>query len=165
MSIQIISPLLSKGGEKKSLSLFAASVCRLRLVFTWETFPTGAAPSIALGRSRWMSCVLLSQARAQTAPRVCLFKFQLRVWETAPLAAQAGWRLRARSLVRAPAPGCAPRRARSARGLLGGGGGGGGAGRRGRAEEGRRSEPGRERRRARSRARSRAWRPQRFPLG
>nr|CAI9703652.1 unnamed protein product [Rangifer tarandus platyrhynchus] len=98
-----------------------------------KTFLAGLARAAGRGRRRRAPGVPLSRAAARTSRRACLFKFQLRGRETAPPGAQAGRRRLARAP--APAPGCAPRRARSARGLLGGGGAGRGGAARPRSEE------------------------------
>lgn len=172
MSIQIISPLVSKGGKKKiplTLSLqpvFCIPERRPKQVFTRsrrrprrKLFSPGLLCPSRPGGDRVRPACSPRGHWPQTPRGVCLFKFQLRGWETAPLGAQAGWRLRARSRSRsrqrAAEGSLGPRAARRRRRR--------GAGRRGPAEEGRKSEPGRERRRARSRARAR--RPQQFSSG
>ncbi|XP_069909289.1 uncharacterized protein [Oryctolagus cuniculus] len=167
LSIQIISPLVSKGGGKKSLVL---SPCRLppacgRRARGW---PSRAAPAVPAGnfsrRARSGHC-----ARAQTVgvrraplqsqgPRPGDASVSLnsscapgKQRPSPPRPAGGGER------ARAFAPGCAPRRARLGpravrrRRRQRGAGRGGAA----RPSRGRKSEPGRERRRARSRARSR----------
>lgn len=144
LSIQIISPLVSQGGGKKKNPYHSAcSLCSafgrggrgrfqaLPQTSPQKTFLAGLARAAGRGRRRRAPGVPLSRAAAPTSRRACLFKFQLRGRETAPPGAQAG----RRRLARAPAPGCAPRRARSARGLLGGGGAGRGGAARPRSEE------------------------------
>ncbi|XP_053055607.1 translation initiation factor IF-2-like [Acinonyx jubatus] len=135
LSIQIISPLVSKGGGKKSpltLSLqpvFCILERRPRQVFTHsrrrprtKLFSPGllcpsrpgrdggrpACPSEGTGPRPREASVSLNSSCAVGKQR-----------HSAPRPA-GGF-----ELARALAPGCAPRRARSARGLLGGGGGGG----------------------------------------
>ena len=112
MSIQIISPLVSKGGKKKEKSLvlplqpvFCIRERRPRLVSSAPpAIPVGnfsrrAGSGHSPGRRRWASDVLLSRAEALTPRRACLFKFQLRCWETAPPAARRrGWQAAASSL-------------------------------------------------------------------
>lgn len=171
MSIQIVSPLVSKGGKKNpSCSLLADCVLHsgeeaepgpqaLLQPSPQETFLAGPARSIPRG-SETLGLLWGSSPgqgpRSRDAP-VSLNSSCATGKQRHSPPRPAGGCERARAF----APGCAPRRARLCpraawwrrRG----------AGRRGPAEEGRKSEPGRERRRARSRARSQ--RPEQFLSG
>lgn len=150
MSIQIISPLASKGEKQKSFLLSPCSLCSAfgrggeaglgrSPAIPAGNFAAGPPGAPLRGRTRRESRVPFAGAQTPRPRGACPFKFQLRGWETAPPAArpQAAAGSLALPLPAARRAGC------SARGLLGGGGGGAGRGgaARPRREE-RRARPG-----------------------